>query len=173
MKLQKKLRNLVILIVVLLNVSCDQITKTIVREKISSNESIRFFNDHFTITKVENTGAFLSIGSSLPASVKIVILNILPVIVLLSGLCYLLIRRNISKVYIVAACCIIGGGIGNLYDRILYGSVTDFLHIDFVIFQTGIFNLADVSIMVGTALVLIESQRKTLGFQNPEHNLRS
>ena len=47
-----------------------------------------------------------------------------------------------------------------MYDRIIYGSVTDFLHIDFVIFQTGIFNLADVSIMAGMFLILIQSFRK-------------
>ena len=52
--------------------------------------------------------------------------------------------------------CVLGGGIGNLYDRVLYGSVTDFLHIDFGLFQTGIFNLADVSIMVGAFLLAAE-----------------
>ena len=51
----------------------------------------------------------------------------------------------------------IGGGIGNIYDRVVHGSVTDFLHIDLVIFQTGIFNMADVSLMVGMGLFLIQS----------------
>jgi signal peptidase II len=54
----------------------------------------------------------------------------------------------------VGAAFVIGGGIGNLYDRIMFGSVTDFLHIDFVIFQTGIFNFADVSIMIGMAMII-------------------
>ncbi len=52
---------------------------------------------------------------------------------------------------------LIGGGIGNIYDRIVYGSVTDFLHMDFVLFRTGIFNLADVSIMVGIGLLLLQN----------------
>lgn len=51
---------------------------------------------------------------------------------------------------------IIGGGIGNLYDRMWYGSVTDFMHINFTIFQTGIFNMADVSIMTGMFIILIQ-----------------
>jgi signal peptidase II len=51
---------------------------------------------------------------------------------------------------------IVGGGIGNLYDRILYSSVTDFFHIDLGgIFKTGIFNMADVSVMVGMGLILL------------------
>jgi signal peptidase II len=53
-------------------------------------------------------------------------------------------------------CFIIGGGIGNLFDRIFRGSVTDFLYIKFGIFHTGIFNLADVSIMSGMFIVLIQ-----------------
>ena len=52
---------------------------------------------------------------------------------------------------------IIGGGIGNIFDRIVYGSVTDFFHMDFVIFRTGIFNMADVSVMVGTSLLLVST----------------
>jgi signal peptidase II len=54
-------------------------------------------------------------------------------------------------------CFLIGGGIGNIYDRIKFGSVTDFLHIDFILFRTGIFNLADVSIMIGIGILLLHS----------------
>ena len=60
-----------------------------------------------------------------------------------------------SKSMLVGISFVLGGGIGNMYDRIIHGSVTDFLHIDFVIFQTGIFNMADVSIMTGMFLILI------------------
>ncbi|MDO8994488.1 MAG: signal peptidase II, partial [Daejeonella sp.] len=55
---------------------------------------------------------------------------------------------------IVGWCFVIGGGTGNLYDRIVHGSVTDFLHLDLGLFQTGIFNLADVSIMIGMFIIL-------------------
>jgi signal peptidase II len=51
----------------------------------------------------------------------------------------------------------IGGGIGNIYDRLVHGSVTDFMHINFGLFQTGIFNMADVSIMVGMFIFLAQS----------------
>jgi signal peptidase II len=76
-------------------------------------------------------------------------------------------KKNLSNLTIIAICFIVGGGIGNIYDRLIYGSVTDFLHIDFIIFQTGIFNMADVSIMTGTFIVLFESyfKRTTLNFR--------
>ena len=57
----------------------------------------------------------------------------------------------------IGVCFLIGGGIGNIYDRIVYGSVTDFLHMDFVLFKTGIFNMADVSIMTGIGLLLLQT----------------
>ena len=59
-------------------------------------------------------------------------------------------------------CFLIGGGIGNIYDRIVYGSVTDFFHIDFVIFKTGIFNVADMSIMTGIGLLLLQSFKQKI-----------
>ena len=62
---------------------------------------------------------------------------------------------------LVGFCCIIGGGIANVYDRIVYGSVTDFLHLDFGGFlRTGIFNLADVSVMVGMGCLIVGSFKK-------------
>ena len=51
----------------------------------------------------------------------------------------------------------VGGGIGNIYDRLIHGSVTDFLHLDFGLFQTEIFNMADVSIMVGMLTILVDA----------------
>ena len=56
---------------------------------------------------------------------------------------------------IIAFGLIIGGGIGNLYDRVVFGRVTDFLHMNFHFFQTGVFNMADVSIMTGTFIMLL------------------
>jgi signal peptidase II len=73
------------------------------------------------------------------------------------GVLYILTRRNLALTTVLGICFMVGGGLGNIYDRIIYGSVTDFLHIDFVLFQTGVFNLADVSIMVGLFMVIVET----------------
>ena len=69
---------------------------------------------------------------------------------------------------LVGMCFAIGGGIGNLFDRIHYGSVTDFLHIKWGMFQTGIFNLADVSIITGMIIILIQffSRKSSFGTQS-------
>jgi signal peptidase II len=143
-----------IVMVIMVNIGCDQVSKHFVRERIAENQNISLLNDHFTLTKVENTGAFLSLGDGIPGPVKFVILTLLPLIVLLGAVVYLIIQRNkIAVIPIIAVCFVVGGGIGNIYDRLLYSSVTDFMHIRFGFLQTGIFNMADVSVMVGVFMV--------------------
>lgn len=160
MKIKKSLRTLIILIILSSNIGCDQISKEIVRQQIDYNEQISLINKFLTLTKIENTGAFFGLGQSLPQPIKILLLTILPLVVLGLAFIYLLRKKNLSILTIIGICFIVGGGIGNIYDRLIYGSVTDFLHMDFVIFQTAIFNMADVSIMTGTVIVLFESYFK-------------
>ncbi|MBL7834914.1 MAG: signal peptidase II [Cyclobacteriaceae bacterium] len=157
------LRALLIVVTLTVNVVCDQISKAMVRNRIDENEQISVVNPYFTLMRVENEGAFLSLGDSLPKMARFILLALFPLAVLGFGIGYLFLKRNISKSVLLGFAFVIGGGMGNLYDRLVYGSVTDFMHMDFVIFKTGIFNMADVSIMTGIAIVLLGS---FLGKQN-------
>jgi signal peptidase II len=160
MKVNKFLRAAIILFILALNIGCDQVSKSIVRRDLQENQVIGFVANHVTLEKVENTGAFLSLGDNLGGPVRFIILLLLPLLAILFGLGYILYKTNINKYKLLGIILIIGGGIGNLYDRLAHGSVTDFMHIDFVIFQTGIFNVADMSIMAGMFIVLIDSYAK-------------
>jgi signal peptidase II len=93
--------------------------------------------------------------------VRIGLLVFIPTLVLGFGVYFIFRKKDIRTATLFGICCVLGGGIGNIFDRIMYGSVTDFLHIDFVLFQTGVFNLADVSIMAGVFIVLIDTYRKS------------
>lgn len=150
-------RALIIVALLVLNVSCDQLSKSIIRNRIEEDEQISVVNPYFILMRVENEGAFLSLGDSLPKMARFILLALFPLAVLGFGIGYLFMKKNISRSVLLGFAFVIGGGIGNLYDRIVYGSVTDFMHMDFVIFKTGIFNMADVSIMTGIAIVLIGS----------------
>jgi signal peptidase II len=163
-------RTFMLLLIVTANIGCDQVTKKIVRKEIVPGESIAVIGHVVTLTNIENSGAFLSLGDSLPGPVKIIVLSVLPLLVLVAGLYILLTRKGMARISVIALGCVIGGGLGNLYDRILYGSVTDFMHINFGIFQTGIFNMADVSIMTGMVLIIINeyTKRKPLEEVVPE-----
>lgn len=146
-----------LLVIVTLNLGCDQFSKVIARKNIAPYEQIEVIKDRFTLTLVENTGAFLSAGSNLPEFIRTILLTVLPIVVLAYGLWFLYTNKNLPRLMQIGICFLLGGGIGNIYDRIIYGSVTDFLHMDFVLFRTGIFNMADVSIMVGIGLLLVQN----------------
>jgi len=150
------IRILLILTLVVVNIGCDQVSKKIVRRTVYPYEMIHFLNDHLTVTRVENSGAFLSAGDSLPRSARYIFLSLVPLATVLLGFIYVFTRPGIPRGMLVGICFVIGGGMGNLFDRIEYGSVTDFLHIHFGSFQTGIFNLADVSIITGILVVLAQ-----------------
>ena len=129
------------------------------RIEISDYEHISIIKDRFTLTKVENSGAFLSLGDNMPYIFRLIILTGLPLLFLGYGLYFLFAKRNLPMSMQIALCFLIGGGIGNLYDRIVHGSVTDFMHMDFYLFQTGVFNFADISIMIGVGILLFQSIR--------------
>jgi signal peptidase II len=151
------IRVFVVLLIIIVNIGCDQVSKRIVRRNVAPDQTFSMLNDHLTVTHAENTGAFLSLGDSMPKTAKNVLLSVLPLLALAFGFYYTITKRNISKTTVVGLCFIMGGGAGNIFDRIVYGSVTDFLHIKLGIFQTGIFNLADLSIVTGTLILLLNS----------------
>jgi len=150
-------RNIILLIILCSNLACDQWSKSIARSELRYDEQIKLLNDRLTLVKVENTGAFLSFGDSMPEWVRFVFLSLFPLMVLAAGMYYLFSNKHLPKTYAVGLCFVIGGGAGNIYDRLLHGSVTDFLHLDLGIFQTGVFNLADVSIMLGMLMLLCQT----------------
>jgi len=162
MKQTKPTQLILLLFLVALNIGCDQVSKNIVRQKVDYHENISLIKNHFTLTKVENTGAFLSMGDELPETVRFILLSLMPILVLSFGLYYLLSQKDLPLLMQLGMCFLVGGGIGNIYDRVKFGSVTDFLHLDFGIFSTGVFNFADVSIMIGIGLLLIHSFKSKL-----------
>ena len=160
MNSQKK-RNLLITIIVLLSIASDQISKIWVRNNFESYTETSIIGDVFTLIKVENSGAFLGMGSELSETFRILLLIVLPIIVLVSITVYTYIEKTLDKNSIIGFSLIIGGGIANIFDRIVYGSVTDFLYLNFGgIFKTGIFNVADLSVTTGMILILISSFKR-------------
>lgn len=152
-------RNIIIVAIVVLNIGCDQISKDAVRKNVVPNEYIQVVNDNLILTNVENTGAMLGFGRDFPPILKIILLQAIPVIVLMILLYRILRKRDLNRFMVMAFAFVIGGGIGNLIDRIAHGSVTDFFLIEVGFFKTGIFNMADVSVTVGVLMILLLSLR--------------
>ena len=154
----EKNRNISISIIIALSIFLDQISKILIRNNVEQYSDIKLIGEYFILTNVENSGAFLGMGSGFSPIMKSVFLIILPIIVLISIIVYVYRDKEIDKVSLIGFSIIIGGGIGNIFDRIIYGSVTDFLFIDLGgIFKTGIFNIADLAVTTGMILILLMS----------------
>ena len=159
--LDRRKRNVLITALVFLSIALDQISKIWVRNNFEGYIEHNIIGDVFTLIKVENTGAFLGMGSELSETPRILLLIVLPIVVLISITIYTYFDKSLDKISIIGFSLIIGGGIANIFDRIVFGSVTDFLYLNFgSIFKTGIFNIADVSVTTGMILILISSFKK-------------
>lgn len=157
MGVKKLIRAFTIVAIVSCHFACDQISKKVIRNRFEYEEEVSYFDRHFIITKIENTGAFLSLGDSLPSFFRVLLLTVLPSALLVFIIGYLVFKTQLPKLTVLSICFMLGGGLGNVYDRVLYGSVTDFLFLDLGLFRTGVFNMADVSITAGVGLMLLQS----------------
>ncbi len=153
-------RNLFIAVLIIANIAVDQITKVIVRTSMIKGHQgkIDVVKDYFQLIWVENEGAFLGLGSDMNPTLRLLFLLILPTIVLGYVIYYIIKTKELDKLSLIAFCCIIGGGIANVFDRIVFGEVTDFFYINLGgIFKTGIFNMADLSVTSGMIMLLFSS----------------
>ena len=145
---------------IILSIFFDQFSKFWIRNNIESYNEIELIGSFFTLIRVENSGAFLGMGSELSYIPKLILLIIFPILVLVAVSIYTYVDKKLDNLSLVGFSLIIGGGIANIFDRIVYGSVTDFLFINLGFFKTGIFNIADLSVTTGMILILIASFKK-------------
>lgn len=146
---------------IILSIFFDQLSKFWIRNNIESYNEIELIGSFFTLIRVENSGAFLGMGSELSYIPKLILLIIFPIVVLVAVSIYTFIDKKLDNLSLVGFSLIIGGGVANIFDRIVYGSVTDFLYINLGGFlKTGIFNIADLSVTTGMILILIASFKK-------------
>ena len=148
-------RNLFIIVLIVFNIAIDQISKVLIRTNFKYGEIKSLIGDKFIMQYVENKGAFLGMGSDMNDSLKMIFLLILPALVLGYVIYYIIKTKELDRLSLIAFCCIVGGGMANVFDRIVYGQVTDFFFINLGgVFKTGIFNVADLSVTTGMIILL-------------------
>ena len=135
----------------------DRITKRIVVQQLPNSQAHTVIPGIFRITDVHNTGAAFSMfaETASPATVRniLIIFSAIAVIVLFGMLWR--VGRYLSGTS-VALALILGGAFGNLYDRVVYHYVVDFLEVHIVHYHWPDFNVADSCIVIGACLLLIE-----------------
>lgn len=161
--------------VVVLAITTDQITKALAKEYLPRGEMIQVVGDIFVLMYAENEGAFLGLGSSLPPTIRTWALVIFPTFLLVLFVFGLFVReKHPSLLHILTMASIVGGGLSNLFDRMAYeGRVIDFMNFGIgPVFRTGILNVADLWITFGAIVLIIWGgrEKKTISsHEGPSH----
>lgn len=143
---------LIALVVVLL----DRWTKHIVAQRIALYSHIQIIPGFFRLTHTENTGAAFSLFADSTAPWKTSLLIAFSAIALVV-VTILLWKNNRAHVATgIGLSLIMGGALGNLWDRLARGRVVDFLLVYVKQYQWPVFNLADSAIVVGAGLLVLE-----------------
>jgi signal peptidase II len=146
----------VYLLIVLIVVLLDRWTKHLVAQRIALYSQIQIIPGVFRLTHTENTGAAFSMfaDSTAPWKTTLLIGFSLIALVVVSVLLW---KNNQAQVATgIGLSLIMGGALGNLWDRLARGRVVDFLLFYVKRYQWPVFNLADSAIVVGAGLLVIE-----------------
>ena len=165
----QKVKRMVILLFVLLScVGCDQATKLLAQQHLATAPVQEYGNGLFRLIYAENPGAFLSLGATLSPAMRFWVFVVLAAALLVGiGVAALRFSSHTPIQVVIALALILGGGLSNLIDRILNeGRVIDFMQIGIPQLRTGIFNVADMALMAGLAVMLIITLRDAK--TNPE-----
>jgi len=149
---------LVLLIAIGATIGCDRVTKHIAATTLAGTPSRSFLADTFRLEYVENTGAFLGLGAGWPLPVRTAFFGIGNGL-LLFALAVMAMRLRWPSPALFGVALIIAGGVSNLLDRITYGKVIDFMNVGLGPLRTGIFNVADMAIMLGAGIVVFAGYR--------------
>jgi signal peptidase II len=135
----------------------DQATKVVVRDRLDVRDSIPLVAGFLNIVHARNPGAAFSFLAEAPEWFRapfFVIITVLAIVVLLYVIGRLPSEDRLMR---IALGAVLGGALGNLFDRLLYGEVTDFIDVHWRTHHWPAFNVADSSISVAVIAVVLQS----------------
>jgi signal peptidase II len=134
----------------------DRLTKRLVAKDVSLHDSVTVIKHVFYITHVENRGAAFGIFNDSPSQWKIGLLVLFSIVALVIVSALLWKSSHSLTASAIGLSLILGGAMGNLWDRLLNGRVVDFLLVYIGSYQWPAFNVADSAIVVGAGLLVFE-----------------
>jgi signal peptidase II len=148
-----------LIVAVLSTIGCDRVTKHAATTMLAGAPSRSYLADTVRLVYVENPGGFLSLGAGLPPVVRTGLFTA-GTGLLLCMLVVLAIRRRRDRWPTLGLALFVAGGASNWIDRVARGSVVDFLNVGVGPMRTGVFNVADVAIMLGASVVVLATFSK-------------
>ncbi len=146
-----KKRNIILVIILVSTLLIDQITKVIAAASLGLYESFTIIPDFFAFTYVKNTGAAWSMLEG-----KMIFFYLITIVALIAMVLYFRTLKKHQYLSKIGLVLMISGTLGNFIDRLFLHYVRDF--IDFYIFgyDFPIFNVADMCLVIGIGVVLID-----------------
>jgi len=153
-------RLLLVLLLILGGVGCDQATKRIASNGLRAVAPRSYAGDTFRLLYSENPGSFLGLGGGLPEDLRFAVF-VVGVGALLFGLLgFVLLSRAPAPNTVVGVGLILGGGLSNWADRVANGNlVVDFMNVGVGPLRSGVFNVADLLIELGALVLLVGAWR--------------
>jgi signal peptidase II len=149
-------------------IALDRITKDWVSRHIAEGSAITVIPHVFRISHVMNAGAAFSMFTDSPHPERtrwmLTAFSILAAIVVLVVLVRVGRRVTLTS---LSMALVLGGAIGNVWDRIRYATVVDFLEVHIIHYHWPDFNVADSAIVIGGILLLLDSLRRTSETSEP------
>jgi signal peptidase II len=149
----------------------DQISKLLINGSLRIGEKIEILGDFLWLWHVRNRGMAFSLGSGLPEGIREILFLVLPIAVLLLLLIYYFKSREIKGVQRWCFTAILGGGLGNLFDRFFRPEgVVDFISVKFYGFlgfeRYPTFNVADSTVVIAGIIMVISYISGQKGVRN-------
>jgi signal peptidase II len=144
------------LVTALFIVLLDRLAKWTIAKDIPLHESVKLIPHFFYLTHVENRGAAFGLFAESPSQWKIALLVLFSVVALVIVSALLWRNSHTMTSTGIGLSLILGGAIGNLWDRVLNGRVVDFLLFYLGSYQWPAFNVADSAIVIGAGLLVVE-----------------
>ena len=151
---------LALLIAVVSTIGCDRVTKHVATMVLAGGEVHSYLADTVRLEYVENTGGFLGLGADLPDAWRTTLFTAINGVVLLVMAVEAL-RFRWRGWLLTGVCLVLAGGASNWVDRVARGTVVDFMNLGVGPLRTGVFNVADVAIMLGVAALALSGFRST------------
>jgi signal peptidase II len=143
-------------LIALLVIALDRATKWTIAHKLSLHDSLTVIPGFFRIIRTENRGAAFGLFADSPSEWKVGLLILFSLIALLIVSALLWKNSHSLSTTGIGLALILGGAVGNLWDRVVSGHVVDFLLFYVGQYQWPAFNLADSAIVVGAGLLVFE-----------------
>ena len=139
----------------------DQLIKLIITKNMSLHQEITIIPNFFSLYFLKNTGAAFSIFGN--QTVFLILISIICLVVLKN---YIKKLKRITNLTIISLGIMLGGIIGNLFDRIIYGAVVDYLSFTIFNYNFPVFNMADIGITVGAVLLIVDLLIEEINLKN-------